>query len=96
MRITYNYPSYTGIRTRTEERIFSEINALQGTNVIVQFYFNNPVGDTILLFSSGQSIINKGTSKTKSFSFTVNDATFYEVHYYDPATKKFFQVEEKK
>jgi hypothetical protein len=88
MRITYNYPSYTGIRTRTEERIFSEINALQGTNVIVQFYFNNPVGDTILLFSSGQSIINKGTSKTKSFSFTVNDATFYEVHYYDPATKK--------
>ncbi|HQL64798.1 MAG TPA: hypothetical protein PLS78_02925 [bacterium] len=88
MRITYNYPSYTGIRTRTEERIFSEINALQGTNVIVQFYFNNPVGDTILLFSSGQSIKNKGTSKTKSFSFTVNDATCYEVHYYDPATKK--------
>ncbi len=88
MKITYEYPSYTGIKPRTEERTFSEISALQGTKVTVEFSFNNPVGDTLLLFGNGQSIVKKGTSRTKSFSFAVNDADFYEVHYYDPTVKK--------
>lgn len=90
MKITYEYPAYTGIKPTKEERVFSEISALQGTKVTVEFSFNNPVGDTLLLFSNGQSIASKGVSKTKSFRFTINDATFYEVHYYDPTVKKIF------
>ncbi len=88
MKITCIYPSYTGLKTHTIEKSFSEISALLGTKIIVEFCFNNPVGDTTLFFSSGSSIQNKGRSKTKSFKFTLNDAGFYQVQYFDPSTKR--------
>lgn len=88
MKISYEYPSYTGLKTQTFEKSFSEISALQGTNVTVEFFFNNPVGDTLMIFSNGSTIQNKGRSKVKTFRFTLKDACFYQLQYFDTATKK--------
>ncbi|HOK79513.1 MAG TPA: hypothetical protein PK303_06585 [bacterium] len=88
MKLTFEYPSYTGLKPKTVEKGFSEISGPQGTKITAEFYFNNPAGDTLLVFGDGTSIPNKGISKVKSFKFTINNATFYQIHYYDPATKK--------
>ncbi|MCM8759281.1 MAG: hypothetical protein NC906_05875 [Candidatus Omnitrophica bacterium] len=88
MRITYRYPTYTGLKPITVEKDFSEISALLGTKVIVEFYFNNVVGDTAMIFSDGNVIYNRTRSKIKSFEFTLNGAGFYQIQYYDPSTKR--------
>lgn len=88
MKLTFEYPSYTGLGTKTIEKDFSEISALKGTKVTAEFFFTNPAGNTMFVFGTGESIINRGISKVKSFKFTVNDATFYQIVYYDPILKK--------
>ncbi|MCM8765193.1 MAG: hypothetical protein NC830_07550, partial [Candidatus Omnitrophica bacterium] len=88
MRIIYQYPSYTGLKTNVVEKNFSEISALSGTKLTVEFHFNNPVGDTMLIFSNGSFIRNPGRSKVKSFRFTLENACFYQIQYFDPATGK--------
>ncbi|HPO52662.1 MAG TPA: hypothetical protein PK165_07520 [bacterium] len=87
MKLTLEYPAYTGLKPKTIEKEFSEISGLKGTNITAEFYFNNSVGDTLLVFGDGRSISNRGTSRVKSFRFTINDTTFYQIHYQDLATK---------
>ncbi|MCM8788980.1 MAG: hypothetical protein NC907_04240, partial [Candidatus Omnitrophica bacterium] len=88
MRLIYQYPSYTGLKTNVVEKNFSEISALSGTKITVEFHFNHTVGDTILIFSNGSTIRNPGRSKLKPFQFTLENACFYQVQYFDPATRK--------
>ncbi|MGC9066414.1 MAG: hypothetical protein ACP5JO_07295 [Candidatus Ratteibacteria bacterium] len=88
MKLIFEYPAYTGLKSKIVEKDFSEISGLQGTKITAEFYFNNPAGDALLVFGDGTSIPNKGISKIKSFKFTINNTTLYQVHYYDPATKK--------
>ncbi|MCX7706090.1 MAG: hypothetical protein N2115_07555 [bacterium] len=88
MRVYYQYPSYTGLKSAVFERDFSQISALPGTKVTVEFYFNNVVGNAAMFFSDGTVIQNKGRSKTKSFTFTLREAGFYQIQYFDLAMKK--------
>ncbi|MCM8822443.1 MAG: hypothetical protein NC831_06490 [Candidatus Omnitrophica bacterium] len=88
MRIIYQYPQYTGLKTIAVEKNFSEISALSGTKLTVEFHFNNIAGDTMLIFSNGSIIKSPGRSRVKSFKFTLENACFYQIQYFDPATGK--------
>jgi len=89
LRLTYVFPSYTGKKRKNEEKELSEITSLYGTKITVESFFNNPVGDTYLIFGNGKIFLNKGKSKSKVFTFTLKEATLYQFKYYDLLTKKY-------
>lgn len=96
MKIIYKYPSYTGLKPVTVEKDFSEISALIGTEITVEFYFSNFVGDTNMIFNDGTVIKNTGRSKTKSFAFTLREAGLYQIQYYDLGTKKTLSTQKER
>ena len=89
LRLTYVFPSYTGKSKKKEDKALSEITSLYGTKITVEAFFNNPVGDTYLIFGNGKIFLNKGKSKNKVFTFTLNESTLYQFKYYDLLTKKY-------
>jgi len=88
VKLTYRFPDYTGMKPRSEEKQLSEIAALYGTTVTAEFVFNNPVRDAWMVFGTGEKLESRGVSKSKTFTFVLRDATFFELHYRDFVTNR--------
>jgi hypothetical protein len=89
LRLTHVFPSYTGVKTKNEEKPFGEISALHGTKLLLEALFNNTVGDTYLIFGNGKILVNRQAGNKKTFEFDADEVTLYQFRYYDPLTKKF-------
>jgi hypothetical protein len=60
MRVTYHYPSYTGVSAKTVESRTGDLEALKGTRAEVTFVFDQPVeGAALVLERPGMKVADR-------------------------------------
>ncbi len=94
--LVLKYPSYTKKSVEKKEIDFTSFEVFKNTELEMEFFFNNKVGDAYLILSNGSILTAKGTSNRKKFKFTVNEPLFYKLKFYDFVTKKYLSTENEK
>lgn len=87
--VTYDFPSYTGLKKIREERAPGEISALYGTGITIEALFSNPVENASLEMGLEKTLYGRGTGNRKVFRFTANNSTLYRFRYYDPVSRRY-------
>lgn len=55
LKLTYIYPSYSGLKTKVQDNSLGNIIALAGTKILLELTVNNPLLDARIIFSDGQT-----------------------------------------
>jgi hypothetical protein len=94
--LTLKYPSYTKKGIEKKEIESGSFEVLKNTEVEMDLFFNNKVGDTYLILSNGSLLTAKGTSNKKKFRFTVREPLIYRLKFYDFLTRNYISTQDEK
>jgi hypothetical protein len=95
-KVTYRYPSYTGMESKTVENLHGELEAVRGTEVDLEITLDRPVVDSRLIVYTGRNSdsSSKTTGAGHRMEFTRVDDTRYKTRMVvDAATS--YQIESK-